>query len=389
MAGDDGEERSQEPTDKRKQDAREEGRVLTSKEAMVFAGFAMGTGMAMAGTGMMPLLIGSWRDYFRLDRAALLQDQMATNSSHAFWQILLVAAVVGLPIGLAALGIQLAIGGINFAPKALGFKPEKINPLAGLGRMVSVMALVELVKSVAKIVLLGTVALMVLKGALPAMDRLWAFPAAEAGAVIGSTLVQLLFSLTLVLLVIGAADLFWQWRSMNKQMMMTLQEVKQEMKEQNGSPEVKGRLRQLQMEASRRAAKERKALPDVAKATAVITNPTHFAVAIRYVQGETRAPMILAMGKGPMAQEIRDRAKRNGVTMLRIPVLARALYFTGDIGMEIQEGLYAAVAAVLAHVYRLDRGEGGDIPDIDLPPELRFTEQGRPEAGPDTPPPAA
>jgi flagellar biosynthetic protein FlhB len=166
-------------------------------------------------------------------------------------------------------------------------------------------------------------------------------------------------------------------------MMMTFQEVKQESKEQNGSPEVKGRLRQLQMEASRRAARQRKALPDVANATAVITNPTHFAVAIRYVQGDTRAPVILAMGKGPMAQEIRDRARKHGVTMLQSPLLARALYFTGDIGMEIQEGLYSAVAAILAHVYRLDRGEAGDLPDIDLPPELRFGENGRAEAPPD------
>jgi flagellar biosynthetic protein FlhB len=386
MAEDDGEERSQEPTDKRKQDSREEGRVLTSKEAMVFAGFAMATGLVMASAALMPQALALWRGYLRLDRAALLQDQIVARSLTAFWEILIVAVVVGLPLALSALGIQWATGGLHFAPKALGFKPDKLDPLKGLGRMVSVNALVELVKSVTKVVLLGAVAVTVLRGYLPQMDRLWAVSPVEAAGVLGGALIQLMLALTLVLLVIGAADLLWQWLTLRKQMMMTFQEVKQESKEQNGSPEVKGRLRQLQMEASRRAARQRKALPDVANATAVITNPTHFAVAIRYVQGDTRAPVILAMGKGPMAQEIRDRARKHGVTLLRSPLLARALYFTGDIGTEIQEGLYAAVAAILAHVYRLDRGEAGDLPEIELPPELRFGENGRPEVPPDSSP---
>ena len=108
--------------------------------------------------------------------------------------------------------------------------------------------------------------------------------------------------------------------------------------------------------------------------------PRHFAVAIRYVPGETRAPVILAMGKGPMALEIMERGRKVGLAPVQIPLLARALYFTGDIGAEINEQLYAAVAAVLAHVYRLDRGEGSVTPDIDLPPELRFSEFGQREA---------
>lgn len=382
MAEDDGEERSQEPTDKRKQDAQEEGRVLSSKEAMVFAGFATATGLVMAAAALMPHAMSLWRGYLQLDRATVLQDQILTRSLSAFWEILIVAVVAGLPLAFAALGIQWATGGLHFAPKALGFKPDKLDPLKGLGRMVSLNALVELVKSVVKVVLLGAIAVTVLRGDLPQMDRLWAVSPVEAAGVLGAALIRLMLALTLGLLVIGAADLLWQWLTLRKQMMMTFQEVKQEMKEQNGSPEVKGRLRQLQMEASRRAARQRKALPDVAKATAVITNPTHFAVAIRYVQGDTRAPVILAMGKGPMAQEIRDRARKHGVTTLRSPVLARALYFTGDIGTEIQEGLYSAVAAILAHVYRLDRGEAGDPPDIDLPPELRFSENGRAEMPP-------
>ncbi|MEY4982799.1 MAG: hypothetical protein RIR62_1065 [Pseudomonadota bacterium] len=378
---DDGAERSEEPTQKRKDDAREEGRVLTSKEAMVFAGFAVATGMLAAAPALMPWVVAQWAGLFRMSAAADLADTVAARSDGALWLVLGLSVVVALPLLLATVGIQAAIGGLHFAPKALEFKPDKIDPLAGLKRMVSANALAELVKAVAKVVILGVVSVLILKDMLPVMDRLWTVGAAEAGAVLGDALYRLMVALTLVLLVIGAADLVWQWRTLNKGLMMTLQDVKQEMKEQNGSPEVKGRLRQLQMEAARRAGRERRALADVPTATAIVTNPTHFAVALRYVPGDTRAPVIVAMGRGPMAAEIRERAARAGIAQLRIPYLARALYFTGDIGAEIAEGLYAAVAAVLAHVYRLDRGEAGPPPDIDLPPELRFSEQGRPEAG--------
>jgi flagellar biosynthesis protein FlhB len=170
---------------------------------------------------------------------------------------------------------------------------------------------------------------------------------------------------------------------LRKKLMMSFQEVKQESKEANGSPELKGRMRRLQMEASQRGAEQRAALGDVGRATAIVTNPIHFAVALRYVPGETAAPVILAMGKGPMAQEIIARGKGAGIHVLQSPPLARALYFTGHIGTEISDRLFGAVAAILAHVYRLDRGESSDLPDVALPEELLFNEHGRPmtEAG--------
>lgn len=374
---DDGAERSQEPTQKRKDDAREEGRVLTSKEAMVFAGFAVATGLVAVAPVFVPQMIDLWANYFRLGAAADLGDITAARIGAGFRHILGLSVAVALPLALAVIGLQAALGGLHFAPKALGFKPDKINPLSGLKRMVSPAALVELVKALVKVVALGATAWVILLDMLPSMDRLWSVSAADAGTVMADGLLSLMVGLAVVLLVIGGLDVGWQWISLRKGMMMTLQEVKQESKEQNGSPEVKGRMRQLQMEASRRAARERKALSDVPRATAVITNPTHFAVAIRYVPGDTRAPVIVAMGKGPVAAEIRDRARKAGIAQLRIPLLARALYFTGDIGTEIAEGLYSAVAAVLAHVYRLDRGEAGIDPEVDLPPELRFDEHGR------------
>lgn len=377
MAEDEGAEKSQEPTQKRKDDAREEGTVLTSKEALVFAGFAVGTGLMALGPAVLPALLPHFTEYFRLGPVADLDGLLVTRIGAAFWQVLGIAAAVALPMMLAVIGAQIAMGGFHWSPKALEFKGNRIDPLAGMARMVSGTALVELGKAVAKVTVLGAVAWAMMADALPGLEGLWALETATASGLLGAAVLQLMWGLTLGLAGIAALDLAWQILRLRQQLMMTLQQVKEENKEQNGSPEVKGRMRQLQMEASRQAARRRKALDDVPRATAIVTNPTHFAVALRYVPGETRAPLILAMGKGPMALEIMARGRAVGLAPVQIPLLARALYFTGDIGAEIDEQLYAAVAAVLAHVYRLDRGEGSILPDLDLPPELRFGENGQ------------
>lgn len=373
----DGAEKSHEPTQKRKDDAREDGTVLTSKEALVFAGFAVGAGMMAMSPALMPGVLPLWADYFAMGPVAELDGIVAARVDGAFWQILLIAVLVALPMVLATIGAQIAMGGFHWSNKAAGFKGNRIDPLAGMKRMFSTNALVELGKAIAKVVVLGAIAWGMVGGMLPGLERLWQQTPGAATAVLGDAAIRLMSGLALGLALIAALDVAWQIVKLRKDLMMTFQEVKQESKEQNGSPEVKGRLRQLQMEASRNASKRRKALDDVPRATAIVTNPTHFAVALRYVPGETRAPMILAMGKGPMALEIMERGRKVGLSPVQIPLLARALYFTGDIGVEIDEKLYAAVAAVLAHVYRLDRGEGSVLPDVEVPPELRFSEFGQ------------
>lgn len=379
MAEDDGAEKSQEPTQKRKDDAREDGSVLTSKEAMIFAGFAVGTGMMALAPAVMPAMLPRFSGYFAMGRVADLDGIVAARIGTAFWQVLGVAVAVAVPMVIATIAVQIVMGGLHWSPKAMGFKASRIDPLAGLKRMFSGNALVELGKAVAKVVVLGAIAWGMVGGMLPVLDRLWQLTPGAAATVMGSAVMRLMAGLVLGLAAIAAIDVAWQVIKLRKQLMMTLQEVKEENKEQNGSPEVKGRMRQLQMQASRDSAKRRRALDDVPRATAIVTNPTHFAVALRYVPGETRAPVILAMGKGPMAQEIIARGRKVGLAPVQIPLLARALYFTGDIGAEINEQLYAAVAAVLAHVYRLDRGEGSSVPDIEVPPELRFGEFGQRE----------
>jgi flagellar biosynthetic protein FlhB len=202
----------------------------------------------------------------------------------------------------------------------------------------------------------------------------------EAGAqfsMLSSVSYQVLIALVLALAIIGAVDLIWQIHTMSKQLKMSLQEIKDESKQTEGSPEVKGAIRRKQMEAAQSGASRRAALDDVKDATAIITNPKHFSVALRYVPGEDDAPTVLALGEGAMAFQIRELGKEHDVTILPVPPLARALYFTSNIGGEIHPALYAAVATILAHVYHLDQEPDAEMPPVDLPKDFRFDEFGK------------
>jgi flagellar biosynthetic protein FlhB len=177
---------------------------------------------------------------------------------------------------------------------------------------------------------------------------------------------------------IGALDYAWSSYEHLKKLRMSRQDLKEEGKQTEGSPEVRARIRRLQYEASRRAAQQARSLDDVANATAIITNPTHFAVALRYVPGEQNAPTIIAMGRGRIAEEIIKRGTEARITVFQSPLLARALFFTSEIGQEISDLLFTPVAAVLAYIYRIDRGEDPEFPEVEIPQELQFDQNGRP-----------
>jgi flagellar biosynthetic protein FlhB len=159
---------------------------------------------------------------------------------------------------------------------------------------------------------------------------------------------------------------------------MSKQDQKDEHKQAEGSPEVKAKIRRMQMESAAKASRQQEALDDVPSATAIITNPTHFAVALKYDVGSSQAPKILAMGRGKIAEMIIERGNDANVTVFRSPLLARALFFGGEIGNEIPEMLYQAVAIVLAYIYRVDRGEDLERPDVELPEDMKFDEFGKP-----------
>ena len=285
---------------------------------------------------------------------------------------------MALPLMIVSILTQAAVAGsLNFAPKALAFKGNRINPLKGLKRMVSVKALVELGKASLKVVSLFAVAIGILYVQAPKILQLPFRSLGEAVASASSMFPAVLGGLLVMLAVVALLDFMWQRHTHIKQLKMSKQEQKDEHKQTDGSPEVKAKIRRMQMESSANAARQQAALDDVPNATAIITNPTHFAVALQYDVGSSDAPKILAMGRGKMAEMIIERGNESKITIFQSPLLARALFFSGDIGAEIPEMLYQAVAVVLAYIYRVDRGENLERPDVELPKDMRFDEFGR------------
>lgn len=372
----DGQEKTEEPTQKRRDDARKDGKITTSTEMFVFATLGVGTLMLLLGKSALPDLADHWKAGFVIDPGQSLDSLMILRTGDLFWWVLASGLVLGIPMMITVLLAQTGMGGLNFAPKALGVKLEKIDPLAGMKRMVSMKALVDLSKAVLKVTLLLGAGLLVLYPFLPAIMGMTMTDPNVATHLLGTVLVRVMAGLLIALAVIAAIDLGWQIHSNTKSLRMSRQDLKDEMKESEGSPELKAAMRRKQMEASRRAS-ERKALADVPLATAIITNPTHFAIALKYDQAAGGAPVVLAMGKGPIAKEVIRRGRRAGVMTLRVPPLARALYFYGAIGREIPEQLYTAVAVILAHVWRLEQGQPEPTPDVDVPDALSVDEFGR------------
>ena len=375
--GDESQEKTEDPSQKRLEKAAEDGEVLSSKEMFVFSTMAMGIAMLYALFLYIPSQIGFWISFFQFGSLDQMDSQIFTNLGQSFWLFIVVSAIIGLPMLVAVLATQGAVGGgINFTEKALAFKGNRINPLSGLKRMFSVKGLVELAKAIAKVALLGAAFAGVIWMLLPKILHLTNTNLVGALVEVFWGMMMALAASLIVLAAIAGLDLAYAWHAHMQKLRMSRQDLKDEHKQTEGSPEVKSRIRRLQMEASRRASEQSAALENVSDATAVITNPTHFAVALKYVPGETRAPIILAMGRGKMAERIIAKAEEHEVTVFRSPLLARALYFTGDIGQEITDGVYTAVAAVLAYVFRLDRGENPEEPWVEVPSDLQFDEQG-------------
>ena len=377
----DGQEKTEEPTQQRLQKAAEDGQLLTSKEMMVFSTLAMGLLLFMVLAPFFNIGLGAWSQLFVIDAVENLDTQGLAKIRYGFGLVILVTLILGVPLLIITVLTQSAVGGLNFSNKAYNFKPNKINPLSGLKRIFSVKGLVELGKAVLKVVLLFSIGALVILQQLPSIIQLSASSLGQGLGRVAELFPYLVGALLIALLIIGAIDYAWQRHTHKKSLMMTLKEVKDESKQTHGSPEVRAKIRRMQMEKSQESARQRDALDNVGSATAVITNPTHFAVALKYTAGQAGAPEVVAMGRGPMALQIIDRAKDARVTTLRIPMLARALYFTSEIGGEIAEGLYNAVAVILAYVFRIDSGESMDMPELTLPPELRFDENGNPEQG--------
>lgn len=372
----DGQDKTEEPSQRKIDKAKEDGQVLQSKEMFVLTSIAMGLIIFLFIPEVALPGMNEWGKFFQIESKEQLYNLPYSRLYQVFEIIIIIALFVGIPLMVVSLLTQMAVGGINFAPKAATFKGSKINPIKGLKRIFSVKGLVELGKSILKVVLLVGLSTLVIYLMLPQLLMISHGTLNSALEIMYYAFPFLIGTLLAALAIIAAIDYFWQRHVHIEQLKMTKQEVKDEHKQTDGSPEVKAKIRRMQMEKSRESSKQREALENVSNATAVITNPTHFAVALKYNPGEIGAPTIIAMGQGAIARQIMERANEHKITIFRSPLLARALYFTGEIGNEISDKLYNAVAIALAYIYRIEQGQTAEEPDITIPDELTFDEFG-------------
>jgi flagellar biosynthetic protein FlhB len=251
------------------------------------------------------------------------------------------------------------LGGWSFSPEALSFKPDRLNPLSGLKRIFGPKGLMELVKALAKFLVVSLVAILYLWTQSDHFLNLGREPFQQAMAHAGWLYGMSFLAISSALLLIAAIDVPFQLWDHSQKLKMTLQEVRDELKETEGRPEVKSKLRQLQQEMA-----QRRMMEDVPSADVIITNPTHFAVALKYRPGEMAAPLVVAMGQDNIALKIRQIGAEHGVEIFEAPPLARALFAHGRIGEPIPAQLYYAVAQVLAFVFQLQRvrEQGGEVP---------------------------
>ena len=371
-------EKTEEPTQRRLEQAREEGDVLSSKEMLVFAS-GVATLLILGSMGFFSKgVLDTWGSLFLFGNPDELLTLKTQNSWQAFSIILSGTAIFGIPTIVFIVLTQSIVGnGVTLNSKSIKFKFDKLNPITGFRRIFSVKGLVELVKALAKVILLIGVVIAFLWYSLPRIIYLSTGSLDQGIQVLYSIVILFVLSILIILSVIGIGDYVWSQYSWLKKLRMSRQDLKEEFKETEGSPEVKSRIRRLQMEASRRAMQQAEAIEDVKDATVVITNPTHFAVAIKYNPDEDNVPLILAMGKDTVAKRVIEQAELHSKTIVRAPILARALYFTGEIGDAISEKLYAAVASILAYVHQLERGVEATLQDVDVPDEMVFDETGR------------
>ena len=377
----DGQEKTEDPSQRKLEKSAEDGKVLTSKEMFVFTSMFAAFVLMFVTPLFAQKVLAYWSRLFHFTRPDDLMTMAFERFYELIFSIIIAGLFVGVPMIVIVIGTQVAVGGLNFAPKAFNFKGNRLNPLQGFKRMFGTKGLMELTKSILKVVLLFAIAAVTIYALLPSVLEL---PSRDLGTATIASLLNfpfLLGMLLIILAIIAMIDYFWQRHTHIQSLRMTKQEVKDEYKQTEGSPEVKAKIRRMQMETAANAGRQQAALDDVPDATAVITNPTHFAVALKYEVGSSEAPKILAMGRGNMAHQIIERANGANVTVFRSPLLARALYYTGEIGAEIAEQLYQAVAVVLAYLYRVDRGEVLAEPEVEIPESLRFTENGQPLKG--------
>lgn len=329
-------------------------------------------GLLMFGSALGASLADIMRDNFVIERAAIFDTrEMANQLLAAAKEAALATAPLLILMLVAAIAGSIGIGGLLVSGKAIAPKLNRMDPMKGLGRMFSARSLIELVKAILKVALVLSVAILILNLRTEDLLSISEEPVKSAMEHVAWTLGWSFLVLACATIVIAAIDVPFQIFDHQKKLRMTKQEVKDEFKDAEGKPEVKGKIRQLQREMS-----QRRMMQDVPGADVVITNPTHYAVALKYDQTKMVAPIVVAKGSDEMAFKIMEVARENKVEIMRTPPLTRAVYHNTELGGEIPDGLYMAIAQVLAYVFQLrqfrkGRGDKPYVPDFPIPSELR------------------
>jgi len=372
MAEDSDLERTEEPTGRRIEQAREEGQVPHSRELSTFLILVVGAAaLWLMGNWLVARSIGITRKALSLDAQGAREPlQMVVRLNDVGLDFLLTFAPMMGVLLLAALVAPLLMNAWIFAPKALAPDLGRLDPIAGFGRLFSWNSLAELIKAILKAILIGGVAALLIWSEREDIIGLLSLPLERAMADAGHLIAFSFLLMVGAFILVVAVDVPFQlWQYFDK-LKMTKEEVRQEMKELQGDPQVKGRIRSLQMQAARR-----RMMSAVPQADIIVTNPTHYAVALAYKSG-MKAPKVVAKGMGEIALRIREIAAEHGVPLVEAPPLARALNRHVELDREIPATLYTAVAEVLAYVYQLAqwRERGGEYPlpprDLPVPPEL-------------------
>jgi len=368
MSDDSDQEKTEQPTEKKLRESREKGEVPRSRDlsgAMVVL-----AGVAALMSGGEQAFVHARRIFslgMHYSRDALFSDDLPGRTLRAVvYEALGLFWPVALATMLATLAAPLLLGGLNFSAQALQPKFERLDPIKGLGKIFAMRGLVELGKALLKLLFIGAVLALLLRhwqGELQATGRGSVVAGiAQSIGLLGRA--ALWFGSMLAL--IGGIDALYQKFDHAKNLRMTRQEIKDEMKESEGNPEMKGRIRQVQQAQARRRMME-----ELPKADVVVVNPTHFAVALRYDDGRMGAPRVIAKGVDVLAQQIRLVAGAHRIPLVEAPPLARALYATTELGREIPAALYVAVAQVLAYVYQLKQATAqGETPPAAPTPEV-------------------
>jgi flagellar biosynthetic protein FlhB len=377
MAEDSDLERTEPASPRRLEEARDKGNIPRSRELNTFAILIVaGTTLLLMGSSIAHGIVEMMRRLLHFDQATIDgTDYMWQSLIQATLDMLMLFLPLVLVLLVAVLVAPVLMGGWLLSGQALQPDFARTNPIKGLGRIFSVTSLAELAKGVAKSLLVGGVGFLVIWHYLPESLSLISQPVHLALAHLGQLLGWTFIFITMAMILIVVLDVPFQLWEYHRKLRMTKEEVRKELKESEGDPQIKARIRALQRESARR-----RMMSEIPKADVIVTNPTHYAVALRYDEKAMRAPRVVAKGSYLLAQRIRELGEENKVPILRAPPLARALYRHAELDQEIPTALFAAVAEVLAYVYQLRsyNKQGGlkpTAPDtLPVPPEMDIVE---------------